>query len=190
MFDLLFSFKGRIGRLAYFSVLFGSTIFSILVALAVASVVGFPLPHTPVEYQAAMGALVLPLAPLRLLTMWITLAAGAKRLHDLGRSGWLQLWIGVALIVTLALAAVARAMQSGPFMILAGVLCLVVGLYAIWISIKMLFFPGDEGANDYGSPGGEDEESFASLLRAPRAVPAERTARIGVPAQAGFGRRR
>ncbi|HYA81369.1 MAG TPA: DUF805 domain-containing protein, partial [Methylocystis sp.] len=114
----------------------------------------------------------------------------AKRLHDLGRSGWLQLWIFLALIVAVASAVAARAAQSSPFMILTGLLCIAVGLYTIWISIKMLFFPGDEGANDYGSPGDEDDEGFAPTARVPRVAPAASTVHIGAPAQVGFGRRR
>src|SRR6185312_7490300 len=73
----LFSFQGRIGRYDY--------------------VVRFLLPLLIIE--VAVGALAPPLqfnmimVPIILVSVWPSLAVGAKRCHDRGRSGWFQLVI-------------------------------------------------------------------------------------------------
>jgi len=89
---LLWSFYGRIGRLAYFGGLWLNTAWA---AAAVAAVVYIahnldPRPGEPLG--VALGSFIL--AGIALF-VWAKLALAAKRFHDLGKSGWLSLVIAI-----------------------------------------------------------------------------------------------
>lgn len=124
--DLLFSFKGRIGRgqfwlgvLVTFLLTLGAGI--VLEALEPARELadtGFP---SPKKAAPSIPQVVLVLAYL-VLSGWISIAVAVKRFHDLGRSGW---WYLIVLI---------------PFV---GSLLVLIWLGAL---------PGDEGPNTYGPP--------------------------------------
>jgi uncharacterized membrane protein YhaH (DUF805 family) len=73
----LFSFRGRIGRVAYFITLLTTSILSCVFAAAT-------------EVAATAPMLLFRFASLLvLLCIWVWLAAAVKRFHDIGRSGWL-----------------------------------------------------------------------------------------------------
>jgi len=158
IFALLFSFTGRIGRLAYAGILIGTIFVPPLVTIMVAAFIGLPVPHTLVEFQAIANALRAPLAVLNLVVFWIGLAAAVKRLHDLGRSGWVQAKLALALVIVFGVLGFAAALKSTPGIVAGAMLALIATLYSFWIAIQMLFFAGDGGMNDYGPPGGQASE--------------------------------
>ena len=90
---LLWSFYGRIGRLAYFGGLWLNTAWA---AAAVAAVVyinqNFDLGRPGEPLGVALGSFIL--AGIALF-VWAKLALAAKRFHDLGKSGWLSLVIAI-----------------------------------------------------------------------------------------------
>ncbi|MGJ4932165.1 DUF805 domain-containing protein [Bradyrhizobium sp. HKCCYLS2038] len=71
----LFSFDGRIGRSAFW--------LGLILPLTLAFL-GIVVAVPPLAFNNAVLGLFL-------LTLWPTLAIGAKRCHDRGRSGWYQL---------------------------------------------------------------------------------------------------
>ena len=77
MFENPFSFQGRIRRLHFaLSILM---IYAVFFAAIIAARVGF---------RSSLGTVV----PMILIPMyWFLFAQGAKRCHDLGKSGWWQL---------------------------------------------------------------------------------------------------
>lgn len=81
---------------------------------------------------------------IHLLFLWPVLALSVKRLHDLGRSGWLvaplaPLLVGLLLAVWLT--------PSSPA---ASWLFLALGGYLTALQLSLLFVPGAAGLNRYG----------------------------------------
>jgi uncharacterized membrane protein YhaH (DUF805 family) len=97
---LLFSFKGRISRYDYI-------VRFLLPLLLVEGIVAVLVP--PLLFNAVM-------VPIFLITTWPSLAVGAKRCHDRGRSGWFQLLLLVPIL--------------GP----------------LWLFIELVFLPSIERA--------------------------------------------
>ncbi len=125
MMNGLFSFDGRINRLTWWG-------YQLLLLLVLGVALG------PLLLIGNSGILIavtiLWMIILLVVAGWSGYAVGAKRLHDMGRSGW---WILLHLIPTI-----------GPFIIL------------VWLG----FFPGDQIRNEYGpEPGQEDNEEGESL---------------------------
>jgi uncharacterized membrane protein YhaH (DUF805 family) len=75
LLSFLFSFDGRIGRRTYW-------LYFVLPLLAIFLVAAVVVP--PLSFNRVLLVLFL-------LTIWPTLAVGAKRCHDRDRSGWYQL---------------------------------------------------------------------------------------------------
>ncbi len=87
MFKAVFSFKGRIRRLEYG--------LSIVVLYAYTVIMGLLLGFIHTSFKNwLLLALTIP-------AYWFIFAQGAKRCHDLGRSGWFQLipFYGIVLLV-------------------------------------------------------------------------------------------
>jgi uncharacterized membrane protein YhaH (DUF805 family) len=81
MTELLFSFRGRLNRKPYWTMLIATTVVFILVLLlALAALREYGLEFLPVTI-AIILLLYIPL-------IWIGLALGAKRLHDRDKSAW------------------------------------------------------------------------------------------------------
>ena len=128
--QILFGYSGRIGRTTFW-----------LASLAAGLVIGV--------LYVILTALVGPAGLLIVVPfLWTTSALGAKRLHDRGKSGWWQL-LGVAAIVPAVLAG-ALAATLGPLTMVFSLVSLVMSLWSFWISLQIMFFPGDPGSNDYG----------------------------------------
>ena len=91
----LFSFKGRIDRAQYWLASLGlgviaTVVFGLLAAMTMALVppdaagnIGLPNAANPAVAVIGLIAFLLIV-----LTLWASTAIGAKRCHDLGRSGW------------------------------------------------------------------------------------------------------
>jgi uncharacterized membrane protein YhaH (DUF805 family) len=138
--SFLFSFKGRVGRAAY---LLGTLGFLFLIVLLMLAV-GFEMP-TPGQPPAPPGlGLALLLLTLSVATLWSSMALGAKRMHDLNKSGW---WLGAGTAAWVVAGLVAFIVP-----ILGAVGMLGAGLIGLWVSIQLLFFKGDTSSNDYGNP--------------------------------------
>ncbi len=110
---------------------------------------------SPEGHRAFMRAAlpgIVPMTLLLYLLLWPALAAGTKRLHDRGRSGWTL----TAYYVPFALFAIAGSMHQdevapvGPalwLMIAAGVIW--AGL-TLWLFVELGFLRGQPGENAYG----------------------------------------
>ena len=100
LFKLLWSFDGRIGRIAYAA---GSLLNLILIFIAFAIVThGW----RPSGVLSAMLGTMLPLMTVMVVSCWAQLALAAKRLQDLGISGLFSLLLlipGVGMFVIVAL---------------------------------------------------------------------------------------
>jgi uncharacterized membrane protein YhaH (DUF805 family) len=89
MFKLLWSLNGRIARLGYAGgLLLNLVVFMFL--MAVWQVVNDSWAR-PVPDNLRDGSLLLALVPFAVLFCWALLALAAKRLHDLGITGWFSL---------------------------------------------------------------------------------------------------
>jgi len=92
---ILFSFSGRINRAKWWLSILVTLIIAIVVVVLIEVIKSDPL------------SMVLNLA-YTVISLWIGLAAGAKRLHDLNRSGaWLVFFIGAPFLLTIIFLAVA-----------------------------------------------------------------------------------
>lgn len=137
-------------------------IYGVFIASAMASLPQASDPAwlaTP-EAQQAISRAILPVAiPLTLvlyLLLWPGLAAGTKRLHDRGRSGWLlaSYYVPFALFLIagsmLQGSAHDAALPEGParwLMIAAGVIW--AGL-SLWLLVELGFLKGEPRENAYG----------------------------------------
>ena len=125
MMNGLFSFDGRINRLTWWG-------YQLLLLLVLGVALG---PLLLIGNSGILTAVTIAwMIILLVVAGWSGYAVGAKRLHDMGRSGW---WILLHFIPTI-----------GPFIIL------------VWLG----FFTGDQIRNEYGLvPGQEDNEEGESL---------------------------
>ena len=90
-------FHGRIGRLEYLLAAVLLPIAGLVAAGIVGLVLGLLLGLIAGETAAALFGWI-PLVGWFVLSIWITLAAGIRRCHDLGLSGWLLLLSIVPLV--------------------------------------------------------------------------------------------
>lgn len=149
---ILFSFSGRINRAKWW--------------LSILVVVGFEVFYAALSRVLASDAInALVGLLLFVLIIWVTLAAGAKRLHDLDRTGaWLILFMGAPIVLSIVLAmqigfAVFAALATGEVpeatdftnlgtsVMIIGLLGLAIG---IWSLVWFGCLPGTLGPNRYG----------------------------------------
>jgi uncharacterized membrane protein YhaH (DUF805 family) len=153
----LFSFQGRIGRAAYG---IGTSIPLAVGSFLLVTLVDFGSIWADLQMQRVpeiSQSAVAYVTAFWLLSMLSCSALGVKRLHDLNYSGWTLLApLGLSLLAIFLLA------TMSPFCILAS---LSAGAYSVWLMVRMIFFAGTEGDNDYGPPA-----SLASDLVVRRAV--------------------
>lgn len=85
----------------------------------------------------------------------------AKRLHDMGQSGWLQaIPMGVCVLIGVGAGAAARLADAPALVEFAGVAMLLVGLaFLVWIGVS----PSQRETNRFGAPTGRlaAAEAFA-----------------------------
>ena len=94
-FKLLWSFYGRIGRLAYL----GGLLLNLAWAAAVfAGVVYLDQGRAPEEFPMGLPIMVVGFP----LFTWAKFALAAKRLHDLDKSGWISLVLIIPLVGLIA----------------------------------------------------------------------------------------
>ncbi len=190
---LLFSFNGRIGRLAYAAVVFGVPLGGLALVWMVARILGVPRPASADAIGTATAALRQlqgPMVLVQVVTAWISLAAATKRLHDIGKSGWLNVYILASFFGAGAIMAIGAAEQFPTCVIAGAFLLMIVALYALWIGLLLLVRAGDGHPNNFGAPG--DQPAAARGLdeaRGSTPIGANGFAMAGA-ANAGFGKRR
>ena len=108
------SFEGRIGRQSYWLKYFVPVVVIYFVLAVVDQFAGLTIGDEMMGQAGILSSIF------SLLWIWFGLAAGAKRCHDRGRSGWFQ---AIALIP-------------------------VIGW--IWLLVELGFLKGSEGANRFG----------------------------------------
>ena len=81
----IWSFNGRVGRLAYFATLFGG-LFAFFIPIIILRIIGVDV-DTAFDSQTIISCY----AFFYISYWYISLTVGAKRCHDLGHSGWFQL---------------------------------------------------------------------------------------------------
>ena len=127
--ELLFSFKGRIGRRLFW-----------LGTVLPASIVSTPL-FFLTDTQSYFYILNY------LIVVWIGVAGFTKRLHDINQSGWVQLMFCIPATITFSLSFLN---YDQHWVITSGYISFLVGL---WISIKVALQPGVVGQNKFSSRG-------------------------------------
>ena len=144
---ILFSFEGRIGRGTYWL-----AILALIVAVLVLTFAPFFLNSE----EAAVLLVALTSQFIWLLSLWLILAVGAKRLHDRNKNGWwlLAFWLlPVALLVggfSIVFFDDPRTGQSGDFS--AGSILIFASLPpALWGIVELGILPGTKGPNQYGA---------------------------------------
>lgn len=149
---ILFSFSGRINRAKWW--------LTVLVTIIIAIVVGVLTELVNSDGLKAVLNLVYAV-----VSLWISLAAGAKRLHDLNRSGaWLVFFIGAPLLLLIIFLVMAGATigtsilagqtpgQAELMQVIGIVSILGLIMFAIWLWYLIWFgcLRGTVGANQYG----------------------------------------
>lgn len=200
MFDYLFSFRGRIGRMQYFlRSLVASVALVVLVVLAV--LVGVGGSNRP--NLGALGLALLLMIPILVAAVWSGLSLQARRFRDIG---WeptfvLPVWI-VAQIVLQMMFTPMAVLTSGHGNTSFG--SFVPGLLNLVMWGILLFWPGNGGsdidrlASTFDLP--EPDEPVRTVRPMPtkpawaapqpaRVEPAPSSAYRTQPAPGGFGRR-
>ena len=142
LWQLLFSFKGRINRTTFWVSI---TISWVMLALGYIMATSF---YTSAIFENIHEIFSIPLAMflilLPLISVYIQLAITAKRLHDTGRSAWLLCWI-------LATNFIHFGRLGGSFRdtILDDIAFLAIASYFI---ITCGFLKGNPEPNKYGDP--------------------------------------
>jgi uncharacterized membrane protein YhaH (DUF805 family) len=140
MLFALFSWGGRMGRLAYF----GYSFLLIGVLTVIGLVLLLPLRNAG---DGGLGVGIAIGAILVLALLYGGFCLAAKRLHDLDLPAWHYAWI--VLLPAFLNGAGAAMKQTGAELpglltgLLGSVISLLVGLY-------LLFWPGTDGPNNYG----------------------------------------
>lgn len=151
---LFISCEGRIGRMPYFLGFLALTIASFIVSAVLGSVYG-------INSEAGIKGFLISL-PFTLAYFCLTI----KRAHDLGHSGfWLFAWIG-AFAASIMLLAGGSLISLGSFAagtpaLVGGGLLMLAATYQL--GIKLIFFAGEDGDNEFGAP----EGSAGGYSRAP-----------------------
>ena len=141
---LLFSFNGRINRAKYWLVfLFNMVVPNVAGVFALATLGAFEIEPASGEFESP-GLWIAGLMGLAIFvfSMWTTLAAAVKRLHDRNKSGW---WILVFGVLPVALGAVSVLLRDAA---LVGILA-ACGVW-LWGFIELGCLKGTAGPNAYG----------------------------------------
>jgi uncharacterized membrane protein YhaH (DUF805 family) len=139
MLYALFSWSGRLGRLAYFgySMLLGT----VLVVLGL--ILLLPLYNA----QSGMGVGIAIAVILALMAIFGGFCLAAKRLHDLDMSAWHYAWI---ILVPSFFNGLGLAMKQGGMEVPGLLTSLVGSVISLGVGLFLLFWPGTDGTNRFG----------------------------------------
>ena len=152
-FNLFFSFRGRIGRFAYWAG---------LLALIAISPFSLRTVFTTNPFAEALGAvrgLGWAGVAWTFALLWLLAALNTKRLHDRGQSGWLGLlFYAPAMLSTLQLFLADAPLLSNArwWADAQGLLAWatwVTGATGIWFLVQLGVYPGTRGPNAYDENG-------------------------------------
>jgi uncharacterized membrane protein YhaH (DUF805 family)/TPR repeat protein len=127
--ELLFSFRGRIGRRLFW--------LGILIPVCIITI---PLNFLTLTQNYSYIIFIF----CYLIITWIGIAGFTKRLHDYDQSGWLQLFFYIPAAATYTLSTLN---YNQHWVITSGYISFLIGL---WISIKLVIKRGTVGQNRYG----------------------------------------
>lgn len=142
------NFKGRSGRVEYVTVFILNQFFPYLINFCVFGLVLLIQPP-----KAALESIVIFafLTGMQIFYQASTISAGARRLHDLGYSGWWQLISLIAIILAVAgymVYSESNGEGEVPLWLLGSVI--VSGLVTLLMGLAMLFWPGQKIDNKFG----------------------------------------
>ncbi len=171
----LFSFQGRIGRLAFIG--------HFLPVLLIPQLIGKGV-LLAIQEEYFLPEFYWLLKPLGFFLVFLLLAScvslaaiATKRLHDLDQSGWPHLQrMLLAGVVAGVFSVLSTTLALLPIVFLLG--------YPLFLIIMLAAVPGQTGANDYGPPPGKDASKGQSPERV--AAPGHIATRL---AASGFGKR-
>lgn len=133
LIELYFGFHGRIGRKTFW---LASLVPSTIQAIVWIGYQSLPIPPPMLAFAAGVAAFAMAML-------------NAKRLHDVGKSGWWQLIF--LLSIPLIIGAYLALFWNSPVVALAlSVSAMVTSLAGLWIVIQMWFYQGTPGDNDFG----------------------------------------
>jgi uncharacterized membrane protein YhaH (DUF805 family) len=139
MLYALFSWSGRLGRLAYFG--YSMLLITILVVLGL--ILLLPLYNA----QSGMGVGIAIAAILALAAIFGGFCLAAKRLHDLDMSAWHYAWI---ILVPAFFNGLGTAMQKSGSELSGLVVSLIGSVISLGVGLFLLFWPGTDGTNRFG----------------------------------------
>jgi len=159
--SLLFSFRGRINRLQYWTgcVVAGlavAVVIMMMIFMAGSSLATAVNDKTGAGALGALSAIGLLFVPLSIVMGWSGLALQTKRFHDHGRSGlWCMAPYGPVSMMMVTLVGGIVAGQS-PAQVGAAI---QPWMTILWIMnfgflVYLGFLPGNQGPNKYGNPAG------------------------------------
>jgi uncharacterized membrane protein YhaH (DUF805 family) len=136
--QLLFSFQGRLNRQPWWIVSIIMIVILIVLFGALFAVAGLALLSGDL---AALGLTGIVIIILYIPVLWISLALGAKRLHDRNKSAW---WLLVFYVLPSVLNLIPAGEGGKMILSLAGLAIF------IWALIELGFLRGTTGPNNYG----------------------------------------
>ena len=144
---MFFTFEGRLNRWAYFKSCIILFLLNVAINLLAVAIFG-----SNTAKGSVLGNMLVGVWQFASWCAGITLMT--RRLHDLNKSGWLQLifivptFIALAAFITMV---IGIGLGNASIGIVGGGLIVVAGLLAIAFQLWVLFKKGTEGPNDYGS---------------------------------------
>lgn len=154
----LFSFKGRARRREFWAVMVLSTV-ALLVGVVAISSTAFQLVLDRPDRTGVAVQMVLAMPLFGLMILWMQMAASVRRLHDMGRSGWvlakwMAVFLGIGVVFAVAASLLPNAGGIGAFLLSVG--------YMLWMGAQLGLRKGEAQRNAHGEPPGS---LYAELAR-------------------------
>jgi uncharacterized membrane protein YhaH (DUF805 family) len=139
MLYALFSWSGRLGRLAYFG--YSVLLITVLVVLGLILLLPLYNAQTGAGVGIAIGVI------LALMAIFGGFCLAAKRLHDLDMSAWHYAWI---ILVPGFFNGLGTAMQKTGSELPGLIVSLIGSVISLGVGLFLMFWPGTDGTNRFG----------------------------------------
>jgi uncharacterized membrane protein YhaH (DUF805 family) len=160
--QLLFSYKGRIGRLhGWVASLAVGAATSPIIPIFEFAAKGHAAVDPDTQHIEPIGLLGLAVLVVGLANLWVCFALIIKRLHDRERTGWWLVWHFLIMLLAMILIKVAIATpkeQAPLWYALAGSAGIAATAVSIWLFVEIGLLRGTQGPNRFG-PDPEDHTS-------------------------------